>query len=162
MRLTGSARLSLSPLWLTQVLFKYASYFYVSVEEGLEREVESVLRRKFAEEIADVVQKDMWDLDMPNHLAGHKRTEIQLKFRNCQVASILVFPPLALWWSCRPRFKKNGMRTMPHRGHSRDCGVSAHAHKSEGSPASLRKLTKRVAGSGQGAKRALRHRGAQC
>ena len=56
--------------WLTQVLFKYAPYFYVSVEEGLEREVESVLRRKFAEEIADVVQKDMWDLDMPNHFEG--------------------------------------------------------------------------------------------
>ena len=105
--------MSLSPLWLTQVLFKYAPYFYVSVEEGLEREVESVLRRKFAEEIADVVQKDMWDLDMPNHLAGHKRTEIQLKFRNCQVASILVFPPIAAWWPCRPHFKEKAREPCP-------------------------------------------------
>ena len=68
------------------MLFKYAPYFYVSVEKGMEREVESVLRRKYVEEIADVVQKEMWDLDLLNHLAGHKRILIQLKFRNCQVS----------------------------------------------------------------------------
>lgn len=64
-------------------------YFYISVEKGMEREVESVLRRKYMDQIADVVLKDMWDLDMPNHLAGHKRTMIQLKFRNVQVCRIV-------------------------------------------------------------------------
>lgn len=68
-----------------QVLFKYMPYFYISVEKGMEREVESVLRRKYADQVADVVIKSMWDLDMPNHLAGNQRTELQLKFRNVQV-----------------------------------------------------------------------------
>jgi hypothetical protein len=72
-----------------KVLFTYAPYFYVAVEPGLEREVESVLRRKYADQIADVVLKELWDLDMPNHLAGNKRTEIQLKFRNVQVSPLL-------------------------------------------------------------------------
>jgi DNA polymerase epsilon subunit 1 len=43
-------------------------YFYISVEKGMDREVESVLRRKYADQIADVVIKQMWDLDLPNHL----------------------------------------------------------------------------------------------
>ncbi|KAJ1486878.1 hypothetical protein T484DRAFT_1788274, partial [Baffinella frigidus] len=34
----------------------------------------------------DVLHKDMWDLDLPNHLAGHKRTLLQLKFRNTKLA----------------------------------------------------------------------------
>jgi DNA polymerase epsilon subunit 1 len=51
-----------------QVLFKYMPYFYISVEKGMDREVESVLRRKYADQIADVVIKQMWDLDLPNHL----------------------------------------------------------------------------------------------
>lgn len=73
-----------------KVLFTYAPYFYVAVEPGMEREVESVLRRKYADQISDVVLKEMWDLDMPNHLAGNKRTEIQLKFRNVQVFPLLL------------------------------------------------------------------------
>ena len=68
-----------------QVFFKYAPYFYIAVENDMEREVESVLRRKYVEELADVAIKDMWDLDLPNHLAGHMRKMIQLKFRNVQV-----------------------------------------------------------------------------
>lgn len=66
-------------------MFKYQPYFYISVDSGMEREVESVLRRKYLDQIADVVVKEMWDLDMPNHLAGNKRNEIQLKFRNVAV-----------------------------------------------------------------------------
>ena len=54
-----------------QVLFKYMPYFYISVEHGMDREVESVLRRKYADQIADVVIKQMWDLDMPNHLGTY-------------------------------------------------------------------------------------------
>ncbi len=75
----------LEDIFCIQVLFKYMPYFYVCAEKGSEREVESVLRRKYAEEIADVVVKEMWDLDLPNHLAGNKRAEIQLKFRNVKV-----------------------------------------------------------------------------
>eukprot|EP00960_Hanusia_phi_P004316 125836-Hanusia_phi.AAC.4 len=65
-----------------KVLFKYNPYFYIATEPGFEREIESVLRRKYAEVLADVVHKQMWDLDMPNHLAGLKRNMLQLKFRN--------------------------------------------------------------------------------
>ena len=56
----------------------------------MEREVESVLRRKHAEQIADVELKEMWDLDMLNHLAGYQRSIIALKFRNVQVVHLLM------------------------------------------------------------------------
>lgn len=75
-----------------QVFFKYAPYFYIAVENDMQREVESVLRRKYVEELADVAIKDMWDLDLPNHLAGHKRKMIQLKFRNVQVRMVPALP----------------------------------------------------------------------
>jgi len=45
------------------VLFKFDPYFYVVAEEGHEREVESVLRRKYSDTILDVLHKDMWDPD---------------------------------------------------------------------------------------------------
>ena len=37
---------------------------------------------QYADTVSDVVHLEMWDLDLPNHLAGHKRKLLQLKFRN--------------------------------------------------------------------------------
>ena len=65
-----------------KVMYKYQPYFYVVAEADTEREVESVLRRKFADQIADIVHRDWWDLDKPNHLAGNKQRVLMLKFRN--------------------------------------------------------------------------------
>jgi len=73
-----------------QVLFKYLPYIYIAVENKMEREVESVLRRKYAEQLADVELKEMWDLDMLNHLAGNMRSIVALKFRNVQVVALFV------------------------------------------------------------------------
>ncbi len=41
-------------------LFKYAPYFYVIAEEGLEREVESVLRRKVLRPFTLAKNTDMY------------------------------------------------------------------------------------------------------
>ncbi|KAL1527844.1 hypothetical protein AB1Y20_009223 [Prymnesium parvum] len=58
------------------------AYFYISVQPGAEQEVEMSLRRKFPDQIKDVVSTVKEDLALPNHLAGLTKSYIKLVFRN--------------------------------------------------------------------------------
>jgi DNA polymerase epsilon subunit 1 len=60
----------------------YEPYFYVALaSHRLEREVIAALERKFEGLVSSLTVVTMEDLEMPNHLAGHKRRLLKLSFR---------------------------------------------------------------------------------
>ncbi|KAK9466183.1 hypothetical protein V1512DRAFT_279446 [Lipomyces arxii] len=61
---------------------RYDPYFLIACKSGLEAETEEYVRRKYEGLIKNTsrVQKD--DLDMPNHILGHRRTFIKIDFSN--------------------------------------------------------------------------------
>ncbi|CAL55806.1 DNA polymerase epsilon, catalytic subunit A,C-terminal [Ostreococcus tauri] len=63
---------------------KYKPYFYVATKTGCEHEVEALLRRRYGEQIADVVMEDKEDLDLKNHLSGLKQTYLKVEFLTVQ------------------------------------------------------------------------------
>ncbi|KAJ3012895.1 DNA polymerase epsilon catalytic subunit [Thoreauomyces humboldtii] len=62
----------------------YQPYFFVICKPGTEPEVEEYVRRRFAQVILSIERVEKDDLSLPNHLLGHKRTLLKLKFWNMQ------------------------------------------------------------------------------
>ncbi len=61
----------------------YEPYFYLCMAgSSSEREIVSVLERRFEGRLSSVSVVEREDLEMPNHLAGHKRRLIMLSFRS--------------------------------------------------------------------------------
>ncbi|EEP81978.1 DNA polymerase epsilon [Uncinocarpus reesii 1704] len=61
---------------------EYDPYFLIAIKRGYEAEVEEWCRRKFEGLVKDAKQVEKEDLQMPNHLLGHKRRFLQLSFAN--------------------------------------------------------------------------------
>jgi DNA polymerase epsilon subunit 1 len=61
---------------------EYDPYFLIAVKAGREAEVEEWCRRMFEDIIKSVKRVVKEDLQMPNHLLGHRRTFLQLNFAN--------------------------------------------------------------------------------
>lgn len=57
-------------------------YFLIAVKKGHEVEIEEWCRRTFEGLIKKVIRVDREDLKLPNHLLGHRRHFLQLKFAN--------------------------------------------------------------------------------
>eukprot|EP00900_Chrysochromulina_parva_P027266 jgi/Chrpa1/9173/Chrysochromulina_OHIO_Genome00022984-RA len=60
----------------------HEAYFYIAVSEGHASDVDSSLRRRFAEQIKDIRHVHKEDLELPNHLSGKRKLYLQLLFRN--------------------------------------------------------------------------------
>lgn len=63
---------------------EYDPYFLIATNRGHETEVEEWCRKMFEGLVKKVVQLEKEDLQMPNHLLGHKRRFLQLSFANVQ------------------------------------------------------------------------------
>ncbi|KAL1959793.1 hypothetical protein VTO42DRAFT_938 [Malbranchea cinnamomea] len=61
---------------------EYDPYFLIATKRGHEAEVEEWCRRMFESQLKNVIQLEKEDLQMPNHLLGHKRRFLQLSFAN--------------------------------------------------------------------------------
>ncbi|KAJ5439457.1 DNA polymerase epsilon catalytic subunit A [Penicillium daleae] len=61
---------------------EYDPYFLIAVKKGHEMEVEEWCRRAFEGLIKSFKRLDKEDLNLPNHLLGHRRTFIRLNFAN--------------------------------------------------------------------------------
>ncbi|KAJ5749780.1 DNA polymerase epsilon catalytic subunit A [Penicillium manginii] len=61
---------------------EYDPYFLLAVKKGFEMEVEEWCRRSFEGLIKSFKRIDKEDLDLPNHLLGHRRTFLRLNFAN--------------------------------------------------------------------------------
>jgi DNA polymerase epsilon subunit 1 len=59
---------------------EYDPYFLIAVKTGREAEVEEWCRRMFEGLIKKIRRLEKEDLDLPNHLLGHRRTFLQLNF----------------------------------------------------------------------------------
>ncbi|KAF9884058.1 DNA polymerase epsilon catalytic subunit [Aspergillus nanangensis] len=66
---------------------EYDPYFLIAVKKGHEPEVEEWCRRTYEGLIKKVTRVEREDLNMPNHLLGHRRTFLQFNFAN--VAQLL-------------------------------------------------------------------------
>ncbi|KAK8101026.1 DNA polymerase epsilon subunit 1 [Apiospora kogelbergensis] len=63
--------------------FEFEPYFLIAVRRGHESEVEEWVKRAPGGGVVKTVKKvEREDLNMPNHLLGHRRTFLQLNFRN--------------------------------------------------------------------------------
>lgn len=65
-----------------KVTVVYQPYFLVGCYAGTESVVEEWLKRRFEGLVQSVERKEVDDLKLPNHLVGHKRTVLQLRFQN--------------------------------------------------------------------------------
>ncbi|KAJ6115701.1 DNA polymerase epsilon catalytic subunit A [Penicillium sp. IBT 18751x] len=61
---------------------EYEPYFLIAVKKGHEMEVEEWSKRSFEGLIKSFKRLDKEDLNLPNHLLGHRRTFIRLNFAN--------------------------------------------------------------------------------
>lgn len=61
---------------------EYDPYFIIAAKRGCEVEVEEWCRRMFEGFIKKIVRVERDDLKLPNHLLGHRREFLQLKFAN--------------------------------------------------------------------------------
>lgn len=61
---------------------EYDPYFLIAVKRGCEVEVEEWCRRMFEGLIKKIVRVERDDLKLPNHLLGHRREFLQLRFAN--------------------------------------------------------------------------------
>ncbi|KAI0700326.1 hypothetical protein BC835DRAFT_1412133 [Cytidiella melzeri] len=62
--------------------FQYEPYFYIACKSGMETTIEEWLLKKYEGVLCRVTRDRKEDLDLPNHLLGHKRLYLQLHFRN--------------------------------------------------------------------------------
>ncbi|KAI9091268.1 putative POL2-DNA polymerase epsilon, calytic subunit A [Phlyctochytrium arcticum] len=62
----------------------YEPYFCVMCKPGTEAEVEEYIRRRFDKVILSVERLVKEDLSLPNHLLGHQRAVLKLRFWNMQ------------------------------------------------------------------------------
>lgn len=61
---------------------EYDPYFLIAVKKGREVEVEEWCRRMFEGLIKKITRVEREDLNLPNHLLGHRREFMQLNFAN--------------------------------------------------------------------------------
>ncbi|KAI0635175.1 DUF1744-domain-containing protein [Trametes polyzona] len=61
---------------------QYEPYFYIACKNGMETVIEEWLMRRYEGIIVRIVRERKEDLQMPNHLMGHRRLYLQLHFRN--------------------------------------------------------------------------------
>lgn len=61
---------------------EYEPYFLIAVKKGHEMEVEEWSKRSFEGLIKSFKRLDKEDLNLPNHLLGHRRTFIRINFAN--------------------------------------------------------------------------------
>ena len=59
----------------------FAPYFLLGVKDGMERQVDALLRRKYEGTVLDVELVTMEDLDLKNHLSGIQKTLLKVSFR---------------------------------------------------------------------------------
>ncbi|TFK50458.1 DUF1744-domain-containing protein [Heliocybe sulcata] len=60
----------------------YEPYFCIACKNGMENTVEEFLLKKYEGVICRITRERKEDLQMPNHLMGHRRLFLQLHFRN--------------------------------------------------------------------------------
>ncbi|TFK86426.1 DUF1744-domain-containing protein [Polyporus arcularius HHB13444] len=60
----------------------YEPYFYIACKSGMETIIEEWLMKKYEGIICRITRERKEDLQMPNHLMGHRRLFLQLHFRN--------------------------------------------------------------------------------
>lgn len=65
-----------------KAIVEYDPYFLIATKRGHEGEVEEWCKRMFEGMVKSVKQVEKEDLQMPNHLLGHKRRFLQLSFAN--------------------------------------------------------------------------------
>ncbi|KDQ64760.1 hypothetical protein JAAARDRAFT_145864 [Jaapia argillacea MUCL 33604] len=62
--------------------FQYEPYFYIACKSGMETVIEEWLIKRYEGAILRITRERKEDLQMPNHLMGHRRIYLQLHFRN--------------------------------------------------------------------------------
>ncbi|KAK2460009.1 hypothetical protein APHAL10511_008015 [Amanita phalloides] len=62
--------------------FQYEPYFVIACKYGTENMVEEWLKKTYEGMIYRIVRQYKEDLTLPNHLMGHRRLYLQLRFRN--------------------------------------------------------------------------------
>ncbi|KAI0826611.1 DUF1744-domain-containing protein [Trametes gibbosa] len=61
---------------------QYEPYFYIACKSGMETVIEEWLMKRYEGAICRITRERKEDLQMPNHLMGHRRLYLQLHFRN--------------------------------------------------------------------------------
>ncbi|CCM01776.1 uncharacterized protein FIBRA_03843 [Fibroporia radiculosa] len=61
---------------------QYEPYFYIACKSGMETIIEEWLLKKYEAHIYRITRERKEDLELPNHLLGHRRLYLQLHFRN--------------------------------------------------------------------------------
>ncbi|KAL8140374.1 hypothetical protein V2J09_006395 [Rumex salicifolius] len=67
-----------------KVKHKFRPYFYAATKYKMEMDVESYLRRRYENDIANVEIVDKEDLDLKNHLSGLHKTYLKISFDTVQ------------------------------------------------------------------------------
>ncbi|KZT25874.1 DUF1744-domain-containing protein [Neolentinus lepideus HHB14362 ss-1] len=67
---------------LFKCTFLYEPYFCIACKSGMENTVEEFLLKKYEGMICRITRERKEDLQMPNHLMGHRRIFLELHFRN--------------------------------------------------------------------------------
>ncbi|KAJ7171879.1 hypothetical protein C8R43DRAFT_1085118 [Mycena crocata] len=62
--------------------YQYEPYFYICCKSGTETTIEEWLNKKYEGIICGITRERKEDLKLPNHLMGHRRLYLQLRFRN--------------------------------------------------------------------------------
>ncbi|KAI0646313.1 DUF1744-domain-containing protein [Trametes meyenii] len=60
----------------------YEPYFYIACKSGMETVIEEWLMKRYEGALCRITRERKEDLQMPNHLMGHRRLYLQLHFRN--------------------------------------------------------------------------------
>ncbi|KAF7327720.1 DNA polymerase epsilon catalytic subunit [Mycena kentingensis (nom. inval.)] len=67
---------------LFKCTYQYEPYFYIACKNGTETIIEEWLVKKYEGLVVRVTREWKEDLQLPNHLMGHRRLYLQLSFRN--------------------------------------------------------------------------------
>ncbi|KAI0946543.1 hypothetical protein AcW1_009982 [Taiwanofungus camphoratus] len=62
--------------------YQYEPYFYIACKTGMETIIEEWLMKRYEAHICRITRERKEDLQLPNHLLGHRRLYLQLHFRN--------------------------------------------------------------------------------
>ncbi|KNA12254.1 hypothetical protein SOVF_127620 [Spinacia oleracea] len=67
-----------------KVKYKFRPYFYAATKEKMETDVESYLRRRYENDIANIEIMEKEDLDLKNHLSGLRKSYLKISFDTVQ------------------------------------------------------------------------------
>jgi hypothetical protein len=93
---------------------KFEPYFYVGVKDNAEAEVEAYLRRKYEGRISDTAVVEKEDLDLKNHLAGHRHKYLKVHTYLIKFTLTLIIMWRRKTWTSRITWRGTDISAYAH------------------------------------------------